>query len=109
MVMKVTLQPEPEVRTIAAGEFKAKCLQLMDEVKQGKLTLIVTKRGQPVSHIIPPTTAAKPFRSIFGRSPSMDVPDHTHWKKLKAEWAAEWDASTEKLVHAVTRPKSVKK
>jgi hypothetical protein len=46
MVMKA--QAKMETRTVAAGEFKAKCLQLMDEVQAGGLTLVVTKRGKPV-------------------------------------------------------------
>ena len=42
-----------ESRTIAAGEFKAKCLQLLDDVAETKETLIVTKRGVPVAKVIP--------------------------------------------------------
>lgn len=62
-----------ETRTIAAGEFKAKCLQLMDEVKAKKLHLIVTKRGEPVVEIGPPAEQEKPFRSIVGRSPGVKI------------------------------------
>ena len=35
--------------TIAAGEFKAKCLKLMDEVAEKRKTLVITKRGKPVA------------------------------------------------------------
>lgn len=38
---------------IAAGEFKAKCLNLMDEVQASKKPLIVTKHGKPVVTIFP--------------------------------------------------------
>ena len=40
-------------RTIAAGEFKAKCLKLLDEVAATGEALIVTKRGKPVARIEP--------------------------------------------------------
>jgi len=38
---------------IAAGEFKAKCLQLMDEVNQWHHELIITKHGKPVARLVP--------------------------------------------------------
>ena len=40
-------------REIAAGEFKAKCLQLMDEVNRTGMALIITKRGIPVARLLP--------------------------------------------------------
>lgn len=39
--------------TIPAGEFKAKCLQLMDEVNQLHKELIITKHGKPVAKLVP--------------------------------------------------------
>ena len=39
--------------TIAAGQFKAKCLALLDEVAQTGRTLVVTKRGKPVAKVVP--------------------------------------------------------
>lgn len=38
---------------IAAGEFKAKCLALLDEVASHRLELVVTKRGKPVAKLVP--------------------------------------------------------
>jgi len=40
-------------RTIAAGEFKAKCLKLLDEVAETREPLIVTKFGKPVARVLP--------------------------------------------------------
>jgi len=56
-------------RTIAAGEFKAKCLKIMDEVNETGLSLIVTKRGQPVMRVVPFVDDKKKKKkdSIFGR------------------------------------------
>ena len=71
MVMSASAQPE--TRTISAAEFKAKCLQLMDEVNEKKLTLIITKRGKPVMEASAPKEVEKPFRSIIGRSPNVRI------------------------------------
>ena len=40
-------------RTIPAGEFKAKCLKLLDEVAENRETLIITKFGKVVAQIVP--------------------------------------------------------
>ena len=37
---------------ISAGEFKAKCLKLMDLAEQKHETVIITKRGIPVAKLI---------------------------------------------------------
>ncbi|MFN7963413.1 MAG: type II toxin-antitoxin system Phd/YefM family antitoxin [Thermoanaerobaculia bacterium] len=37
------------MRTIRASEFKARCLQLMEEVTATGEALLITKRGRPVS------------------------------------------------------------
>jgi prevent-host-death family protein len=41
------------MRTIAAGEFKAKCLGLMDEVQTTGQTVFITKRGKPIAQLGP--------------------------------------------------------
>jgi len=38
---------------IGAGEFKAKCLQLLDDVAETKAPLVITKRGKPVAQLVP--------------------------------------------------------
>ena len=49
---------------IKAGEFKAKCLKLMDWVAEGHEEIIITKRGKPIAKLVPLTAAPK--REIFG-------------------------------------------
>ena len=41
------------MKTIAAGQFKAKCLKLMDEVKQKRISILITKNGHPVAKLVP--------------------------------------------------------
>jgi prevent-host-death family protein len=38
---------------VPAGEFKSRCLRLLDEVAATRQTLVVTKRGRPVAHVTP--------------------------------------------------------
>ena len=39
--------------TIGAGEFKAKCLKLLDQVAETRETLVITKHGKPVAKLVP--------------------------------------------------------
>jgi prevent-host-death family protein len=48
--------------TIPAGEFKAKCLKLLDEVAEKRETLVITKHGKPVAQLVP----IPPRKSLFG-------------------------------------------
>jgi prevent-host-death family protein len=41
------------MRHIKASEFKAKCLQLMDDVKATGETIVITKNGEPVARLGP--------------------------------------------------------
>lgn len=38
---------------MAAGEFKARCLQLMAEVERTRRPITITKRGRPVARLVP--------------------------------------------------------
>ncbi|MDR0439991.1 MAG: type II toxin-antitoxin system Phd/YefM family antitoxin [Candidatus Accumulibacter sp.] len=48
--------------TIAAGQFKATCLKLLDTVSLTQEPLIITKRGVPVAKLVP----IPPQTSLFG-------------------------------------------
>ena len=49
---------------IAAGEFKTRCLSLMEEVRQHHRTITITKRGKPVARLVPADDAVAP--ALFG-------------------------------------------
>ena len=38
---------------ISAGEFKATCLKIMDQVKEQHVEYVITKRGKPVAKLVP--------------------------------------------------------
>jgi prevent-host-death family protein len=41
------------IREMGAGEFKAKCLRVLDEVATTRRDVVITKRGRPVARIVP--------------------------------------------------------
>jgi len=49
---------------IPAGEFKAKCLHLLDEVHRTRKEIIITKRGRAVARLLP---AESEIPTLFGR------------------------------------------
>ncbi len=51
------------MKTIKAGEFKAKCLKLMDEVARTGESIVITKNGTPGARLAP--VIRKP-KTLFG-------------------------------------------
>jgi prevent-host-death family protein len=51
-------------RHVAAAEFKANCLRLMDEVAQQRRPIVITKRGKPIAKLVPVEDEAI---DLFGR------------------------------------------
>jgi len=49
------------IREIPAGEFKARCLAIMDEVQQRGGAYIITKRGVPVAKLVPARLERRPL------------------------------------------------
>jgi prevent-host-death family protein len=52
------------MKTMRAGEFKARCLKVMDQVRATREPVIITKRGRPVAKLVP---ADRRNDDIFGR------------------------------------------
>ncbi|MBI2236777.1 MAG: type II toxin-antitoxin system prevent-host-death family antitoxin [Magnetospirillum sp.] len=49
---------------IGAGDFKARCLGLLDEVAEHHTELVITKRGRPVARLVPVVEPSGP--ELFG-------------------------------------------
>jgi len=71
-------------KEVSAGEFKARCLALMDEVRDSGGEYVITKRGEPVAKLVPVRMERRPLLgSMKGTAriastsettaPSMDV------------------------------------
>ena len=54
---------------IAATEFKARCLELMDRVSEKRETYVITKRGKAIAKLVP--VEWKPGEPLFGRMRGM--------------------------------------
>jgi len=52
------------MKRMPAGEFKARCLTVMDDVNKTRETVLITKRGKPVAKLVP---AERMERDFIGR------------------------------------------
>ncbi len=56
-----------EEQTINATEFKAKCLEILDQLAERRLTRVsVTKRGRVVAVLTPPADEAAAVQGLHG-------------------------------------------
>ena len=60
------------MRQMAAGEFKAQCLAVMDEVAATREPVVITKRGRPVAKLVP-VDGSKP-KKFMGRLEGVLLP-----------------------------------
>lgn len=51
------------MKKIAAAQFKARCLKIMDDVCSNRQPVLITKKGRPVAKLVPVEGAPK---DIFG-------------------------------------------
>lgn len=57
----------PVTQTIAASEFKAKCLDILERLSARQLErVVITKRGRPVAVLTPPVSEADAVRELHG-------------------------------------------
>jgi prevent-host-death family protein len=53
--------------TISASEFKAKCLDILNQLSARKLTQVtITKHGRPVAILTPPNETKDAVRQLYG-------------------------------------------
>lgn len=74
--------------TIPAGEFKAKCLKLMDEVNTSHQSITITKHGKPVAQLVP--IENKPVEH-FGQMKGMITIQGDIISPIEDAWDAEHD------------------
>ena len=71
-------------RSIAAAEFKARCLELMDRVRETGVEYVVTKHGEPVAKLVP-YTARQP-KPLFGSMNGTVLKYERPFDSLDGEW-----------------------
>ena len=52
--------------TIGAGDFKARCLRLLDAVAEQRESLVITKRGKPIARLVPMPAETELFGALAG-------------------------------------------
>ena len=90
---------DPLPETMPAGEFKAKCLAIMDRVAETGGQVIITKYGHPVAAIVPcppPVKVPELWGSCRGEitvSTDLTVP-----ADLETDWVGDWEAEWNELL-----------
>ena len=51
------------MKTMPAGQFKARCLKVMDDVQSTREPVVITKKGRPVAKLVP---AEEPSDDFLG-------------------------------------------
>ena len=74
---------------IPAGEFKARCLALLDLVGSSRRSITITKRGTPVARLVP--LAADEPRACFGWLAGMVSGEGDVVNPVGDPWEAEAD------------------
>lgn len=74
-------------RKVNATEFKARCLGLLDEVRDRGAEVVITKHGKPVARLVPMREATGSLRGAW-KGLARIRGDIVH-----GDWAAEFDAT----------------
>ena len=72
-------------QAIPAAEFKARCLELMDRVREARAEYVITKHGRPVARLVPVDEAPP---KVFGRMAGTV----TYEGDLVSPIAVQWEA-----------------
>lgn len=96
-----------KTREIPAGEFKAKCLKLMDDVQATGEELVITKRGTPVAKLVPVMEEPRStslVASLGQMKGSMkitgDIISPVWDENWEEEWLEKWDRRLAEDRHA---------
>lgn len=77
------------MESIPAGEFKAKCLGLIEEVHESGKPVIVTKRGEPMVIVVPYESVETPKQEIFGSMKDTITITGDIMSPIDVEWDAD--------------------
>ncbi|WP_207782596.1 type II toxin-antitoxin system Phd/YefM family antitoxin [Phytoactinopolyspora limicola] len=70
---------------MAAGQFKAVCLRVLDDVAESGTPVTITKRGRPVARLVPVAPPAPLFGALTGTVSAYD--------DIISPVGEEWDAA----------------
>jgi prevent-host-death family protein len=72
--------------SIGAGDFKAKCLHLLDDVAEHRESLVITKRGKPIAKLVPMPPETELFGALAGSvvdETDIVAPVDTEWESAR--------------------------
>ena len=81
--------PSKPTESMAISEFKATCLAVLERVRRTGTSIVVTKRGEPVAEINPPSPASTGQEWLGSMSGTATMNDDLI---APASDAREWDA-----------------
>lgn len=75
------------MKSIAIGEFKARCLSVLEQVRRKKERLVITRRGQPIAEVgplkNPSTKTENPLLNSIIHEKDIVAPLEVEWTSLK--------------------------
>ena len=71
--------------TVPAGDFKQRCLALLDQVAETGMPIVVTKRGHPVARVV----SIEPSRDVLSGSLRVLTEDEQELFSTGDTWEAE--------------------
>ena len=71
--------------SVPAGEFKQRCLALLDQVAETGMPIVVTKRGRPVARVVP----IEPSNDVLSGSLEVLTEDEEELFSTGDTWEAE--------------------
>ena len=75
------------MKTMKASDFKARCLEFLEDVGARGDELIITKRGKPIATVSPVRPEARPLKGLFAGQIKIvgDI--------VNVDWTDEWEAA----------------
>lgn len=61
------------MKEVAISEFKAKCLGILEEVRKTRRPIRVTRFGEPVAEVVPPSPQKRKGRRMGGMAGTAEI------------------------------------
>lgn len=79
--------PSPSRSSVGSADFKARCLELIEHVKNARAEYIVTRHGRPVARLVP--VEAEQQRSPLGSMKGTVLKYERPFDSVPAIWSVE--------------------
>jgi prevent-host-death family protein len=76
---------------MAISKFKATCLAVLERVRKTKKPILVTRFGEPIAEVVPPSVRPRPANWLGSMAAGMEIvgdivspaPDESDWEALQ--------------------------